>query len=210
MADVLTVLGVILAIIFTCAALMNYFPLKGNFERNLDAFVRTRIIPYFHRQRIVGEQFAVLVIARTRDSIQRTKFKPSNWWPWGQPLIDSNYSSFPPRSQISNYVVARPEDGNHAERLLLDNLNTVLTHSFPPPLVVFYTWTMPCTGCTMAIVKALGSTKNVVLVYTKDKKEIDDGENERNRSKLAKCGIQVVQVRYEKDLPQLDKDTQTR
>lgn len=209
MASFITVLALILVIIIIAVALLRHFRGSGNFEKDLLSFVQTRIIPDFQRQRLTGEQFAVLLVTSSTVSVTRTKFNPSNWWPWGQPLTDSSQSTYPPRSQISNYVVARPEDGNHAERLLLDNLNTVLTMYDPPPLVLFYSWTMPCTGCTMAIARALGNRKNVVLVYTADRKEINEGENDKNRNKLAKCGIQVIQAKYEQGLPQLDSDLQS-
>ena len=202
-----TTLCAIAAIVIIVAFLLYYLRSSGNFERDLVKFVQTRVIPYFHQQRLVGEQFAVLLVTSSTASIKWTRFKPSNWWPWGQPLTDSSQSTYPPRAQISNYVVARPEDGNHAERLLLDNLNTVLPMYDPPPRVILYTWTMPCTGCTMAIVRALGNKKNVALVYTMDKKEINDGENERNRNKLVKSGIQVIHAKYEPGLPAPDKDS---
>lgn len=201
--------GLAIATILIALAVFYYFKSSGNFEKDVVNFVQTKIIPSFHQQRLTGDQFAVLLVTSSTASVKWTKFKPSNWWPWGQPLTDSRHSTYPPRAQISNYVVARPEDGNHAERLLLDNLNTVLTIGSPPPLVIFYTWTMPCAGCTMAILRTLGNRKNVVLVYTTDKKEINDGENARNRSKLAESGIQVIQAKYDQGLPPLDNDLQS-
>ena len=209
MASIL-ILGLAIATILLIAlAVFYYFKSSGNFEKDVVNFVQTKIIPSFHQQRLTGDQFAVLLVTSSTASVKWTKFKPSNWWPWGQPFTDSSHSTYPPRAQISNYVVARPEDGNHAERLLLDNLNTVLTMGNPPPLVIFYTWTMPCAGCTMAILRALGNRKNIVLVYTTDKKEINDGENARNRSKLAESGIQVIQAKYDQGLPPLDNDLQS-
>ena len=210
MAAFLTLLGPIAAILFVIAAVFYYYyQSSGNFEKDLVQFVQMKIIPFFNQQRLAGDQFAVLIVTSSTVSVKRTRFKPSNWWPWGQPLTDSSQSTYPPRAQISNYVVARPEDGNHAERLLLDNLNTVLTQYDPPPLVLFYTWTMPCTGCTMAIVRALGNMKNVALVYTTDRKEINEGENKKNRNKLAECGIQVIKVEYDQGLPPLENDLQS-
>ena len=203
------VFGTFFIVAVIVAVLLYLLRSSGNYERDLVKFVQKKLIPSFHQQRLVGEQFAVLLVTSSTVSIKWTRFKPSNWWPWSKPLTDSSHSTYPPRAQMSNYVVARPEDGHHAERLLLDNLNTVLTVYDPPPRVIFYTWTMPCTGCTMAIVRALGNTKNVALVYTVDKKEANDGENERNRSKLAKSGIQVIQAKYEHGLPPPDKDLQT-
>ena len=206
MLSTITVLGLVVAIIIVAISLvlgLSHFRASGNSEKDLVAFVRTKIIPFFHQQRKIGDQFAVLLVTSSTTSIKRTKFKPSKGW-WGQPLTDSSHCTFPPRAQISNYVVARPDDGHHAERLLLDNLNTVLTLYDPPPLVLLYTWTMPCTGCTTAIVRALGNMKNVVLVYTANKKEINVDENARNRNKLVESGIQVLQAQYDEGLPPID------
>ena len=207
MLSMISLLGFIAAIVIIAISLfpsLNRFRASGkNSEKDIVKFVRTKIIPFFHQQRKSGEQFAVLLVTSSTTSIKYTKFKPSKGF-WGEPLTDSNQSTFPPRAQMSNYVVARPADGHHAERLLLDNLNTILTLDDPPPLVLFYTWTMPCTGCTLAIARALGNRKNVVLVYTANKKEINTDENAKNRNKLAESGIQVIQAEYEEGLPPLD------
>ena len=56
----------------------------------------------------------------------------------------------------------------------------------------------------MAIARALGNRKNVVLVYTANRKEINTDENAKNRNKLVESGIQVIQAQYEKGLPPLD------
>ena len=199
------VVGLLVAIITIAVAALLYHRAQpsGNFERDLVDFVQTKVIPYFHQQRQGGNQFAVLIVTSSIGSIKRTRFKPCNWWPWGQPKTDSSHSTYPPRAHISNYVVARPEDGHHAERLLLDNLNTVLTVHDPPPLVLLYSWTMPCIGCTTAIVRALGNMRNVVVAYTTDRKEINVDENVRNRKKLIESGIQVIQAKYSQGLPPL-------
>ena len=207
MLSMISLLGIIAAILVIAISLfpslLNRFRSSDNSEQDIVKFVRTKIIPSFHRQRQNGEQFAVLLVTRSTTSIRNTKFKPSKGF-WGEPLTDSNQSTFPPRARISNYVVARPADGHHAERLLLDNLNTVLTLDDPPPIILFYTWTMPCTGCTMAIARALGNRRNVILVYTANKKEINTDENAKNRNKLVESGIQVIQAEYEEGLPALD------
>lgn len=203
MLSTITFLVALAIIAISLLLTLYHFRSSGNSEKDIVKFVHTKIIPFFHQQRKSGDQFAVLLVTRSTTSIKNTKFKPSKGW-WGEPLTDSNQSTFPPRAQISNYVVARPADGHHAERLLLDNLNTVLTLDDPPPLVLFYTWTMPCTGCTMAIARALGNRKNVVLVYTANRKEINTDENAKNRNKLVESGIQVIQAQYEKGLPPLD------
>lgn len=202
----LSTIAFLLAIAIVAISLLlslYHFRSSGNSEKDIEKFVRTKIIPFFHQQRKSGDQFAVLLVTSSTTSVTNTKFKPSKGWR-GEPLTDSSQSTFPPRAQISNYVVARPADGHHAERLLLDNLNTVLTLDDPPPLVLFYTWTMPCTGCTMAIARALGNRKNVFLVYTANRKEINTDENAKNRKKLVDSGIQVIQVQYENGLPPLD------
>ena len=207
MLSTFTLLGLTVAVIIIAISLVlsfHFFQTTGNSEKDIVKFVRTKIIPLFHQQRKSGDQFAVILVTSSTSPLKRTKFKPSKGL-WGQPLTDSSHSTFPSRAQISNYVVARPEDGHHAERLLLDNLNTVLTLYDPPPLVLFYTWTMPCTGCTMAILRALGNMKNVVLVYTANRKEINVDENAKNRKKLAESGIQVIQAQYEQGLPPLEQ-----
>ena len=207
MVSMISLLGIIAAIVIIVISLfpslLNRFRGSGNSEKDIIKFVRTKIIPFFHQQRKSGEQFAVLLVTSSTTSIKNTKFKPSKGF-WGEPLTDSNQLTFPPRAKISNYVVARPADGHHAERLLLDNLNTVLTLDDPPPLVLFYTWTMPCTACTMAIARALGNRKNIVLVYTANKKEINPDENAKNKNKLVESGIQVIQAEYKEGLPSLD------
>ena len=185
-------------------AYVYYLCSSGNPEREIIEFVQERVIPYFHRQRQERDQFAVLIVNTSSSSIKRIKYKPSSWWPqsWGQPTTNSNTPTHPQEAQISNYVVARPDNGNHAERFLLNNLNTLMINA-RPHLILLYSWMMPCPRCTTAIERSLGNMVNVVVVYTVDWKEISYDENEGNRRRLREAGIRVIRAAYDTRLPQI-------
>lgn len=133
--------------------------------------------------------------------------------------MDNSVISFPKNDQhLVNYIVARvdrpdqdqsllnPVPSTHAEKTLLNRFNT-LKDGFPESenisTVLFYSWLMPCSGCTKYLIqKFKESNYDIVVVYNNDwTKAISDEVNEENRSLLRGAGINVYQVRYQAILP---------
>lgn len=76
-------------------------------------------------------------------------------------LVNSGQSSYPDNSNLVNYIVACPDNmGNHAELILLDRFNELwqnfVRSARQPSLILFFSWLMPCEGCTDAFITRLG------------------------------------------------------
>ena len=125
-------------------------------------------------------------------------------------LVNPSVPSFPDRdTHLGNYIVARPDHNVtqsrhvHAEKILLDRLLRLeaLKDEYDPTIVL-YSWMMPCTGCTNALIQSLRNHRsNVIIVYTIDWKGVDLDTNQQNRQRLCRAGIQVYQVDYNLRLP---------
>ena len=72
-------------------------------------------------------------------------------------LVNSIKSFHPDSSNLVNYIVARPDHMDHAEVVLLDRFNE-LQQKFGrrPSLILIFSWLMPCSECTEAIINRLG------------------------------------------------------
>ena len=131
-------------------------------------------------------------------------------------LVNNSVVSFPDSDYLVNYIVAHPDEYKnsylgtsvhiHAEKTLLnrfDTLNDEFSKSEMVSTVLFYSWLMPCSGCTQLLIKKFeNSAYDVAVVYNNDwTKVVKEEENEKNRKLLRGAGIEVYQVRYQFTLP---------
>ena len=211
MADVMGslrsfVIGLVyfLWVVYQCLQTVCQFIFGENERRGKKVpvtFIRT-IIDKFNGQRQVGDQFAVVVLSSETElrNIGRMRFRPCD--ASNNPLVDSHHT-LSPQHQYGNYIVARP-DKVHAEEIILSEFDSLLNaYSRNPTYIMLYSWMMPCSDCTSAIIALCNSHLNsqIIVVYTIDWKEISDEENETNRARLCAVGIIVQKVRYHPRLP---------
>ena len=170
------------------------------------------VIDKFNGQRQVGDQFAVVVLSSERvlKDIGRLKFWPCDYL--YNPLVNSQYIFYPPPHQYVNYIVARPERqfwcrSVHAEEIILSEICSLLwayrrAEGRNPTYILFYSWMMPCSNCTSAIITlSYNLNSKIVVVYTIDWKGISEEENDENRDWLYAAGIIVERVGYSPPLP---------
>ena len=128
----------------------------------------------------------------------------------GGQFVNKAVVSFPDCDvHLVNYIVARPEQTSfpslHAEKVLLNRFNVLKDRypkSLPVSTVLFYSWLMPCSGCTKTLIQKFSkSGYNVVVVYNSDWKAVEEDSNEENRNSLRRVGIEVYQIRYNRMLP---------
>lgn len=178
-------------------------------------FIEGVIIERFNDQRENNYQFAVVLLTpHELISIRKTKIQPLEHKELNQDrYTDSKLPFFPPGSELfSNYVVARPHEGKHAEEILLENF-AVLWMKFneyyakkvekncgEPRYIILYSWLMPCSTCVKAIIDSLShyNSARVIIAYTLD--WVLEQNNERNRAVLKSKGITVQKVPYNKVL----------
>ena len=178
---------------------------------NFRIFITGTIIPSFKEQRLTGNQFAVVVLLSENDlcNIFGTTFVPSND---GRPLLDKHYASMPHNAtQYGNYIAARPISSSwHSEEEIFGKYpsinspfsqlwNAYMKHNgSPPKCVLLYTWNLPCSRCTDVIIRSLNDSMyrctSVIVAHTMHwQRESEDGHR-RNKEKLVKENITVVQV----------------
>ena len=177
---------------------------------NFRIFITDIIIPSFKKQRLRGNQFAVVVLLSENDlrNILGTTFVPSND---GQPLLDNNYGSMPQKAtQYGNYIVARPISSScHSEEEIFENRNSpfsqlwsayVKHNGSPPKCVLLYSWNLPCSHCTDVIIRSLNDDTyrctSVIVAHTIFWRSESEDEHRKNTEKLKKENITVVQVPY--------------
>ena len=177
---------------------------------NFHSFITATIIPSFKQQRLTGNQFAVVVLLSEKDlyNICGTTFVPSNG---GQPLLNNSHPSMPHNAiNYGNYIVARPSSSSwHSEEEIFgySSINSpfsqlwtayVRRNDSTPKCVLLYTWNLPCSRCTDVIIRSLNdsmysSTSVIVAHTTYWQRESGEGHR-RNKEKLVKQNITVVQV----------------
>ena len=117
---------------------------------------------------------------------------------------------FPDRDEhLVNYVVARPDHSQHpavhAEKILLDRLTDLEGKCALFSTILVYSWLMPCSKCTTALIKELCTHVQVskVIVYNT---ELNYGEedNVNNRKRLRQAGIDVYKIPYKDTLPPIN------
>ena len=177
---------------------------------NFRIFITGIVIPSFKKQRLRGNQFAVVVLLSENDlrNIFGTTFVPSND---GRPLLDNNYASMPQNAtHYGNYIVARPSSSScHSEEEIFGKYSLNIPFSqlwsayvkhngSPPKCVLLYSWYLPCSRCTDVIIRTLNdsmySCTSVIVAHTTYwQRESEDGHR-KNTEKLKKENITVVQV----------------
>ena len=80
-------------------------------------FIRN-VIELFNGQRLEGDQFAVLIFTAEHklSRMGRIQFQAPQH---ATDYVNKNYSYFP-RGDLTNYLVARPDNGRHCEEIILD------------------------------------------------------------------------------------------
>ena len=157
-------------------------------------------------------QYGVLILVSQRDFARGNTNIQLSPTP-NQFTIDNRYTVQPSLQVAVNYLVARPDSRDkaqreHAEKKLLDNLlellRTFVPQNGPPGMIILYTRATPCTSCTDAIldmntiIGRFYPQTRFTVAYSENAKYRNSGmseaENERNRARLSKAGIKVQQA----------------
>jgi len=171
------------------------------------------IIDKFNGQRQVGDQFAVVVLSSERvlKDIGRMTFWPCDYL--YNPLVNCHHIFYPPRHQYENYIVGCPVRqfwyrSVHAEEIILSEIDSLLwayrrAEGRGPTYILLYSWMMPCSNCTSAIVTLNDClSSQIAVVYTIDWKGVaSEEEYDGNQDWLYAAGIIVERVRYSSLLP---------
>ena len=167
---------------------------------NFHNFITATVIPFFEKQRLIGYQFAVVVLLSEKDfnNICDMPFVPSYD---GQPLLDKYHPSMP--KNAINYIAVRPSsDGCHSEEEIFGKYSSayVRHNGSPPKCVLLYSWNLPCSRCTDVIIRSLNSNMyrctSVIVAHTIFWRSESEDEHRMNTEKLKKENITVVQVPY--------------
>ena len=186
----------------------------------LHNFVVQKIIPYFNDQRLTAYQFAVVVLLSESDfdNICQTNFTPSDIW--GRPILNKAFSVMPQDlKKYGNYVVARPSSNNcHSEEEIFGKYSVIDTPFYHlwsayverngayPKCILIYSWNLPCSRCTEAIIRSLGKKPyngvSVIVAHTIFwMRSESDSQHKMNQEKLISKNITVEQVQYPVHLP---------
>ena len=174
-----------------------------------DEFIINKIISVFHRQRQERDQFAVLIFTEESklNRMGKMQFQPCDTH--NIPLVNNNYPYFP-RSNLKNYLVARPDRGHHSEKILLDQeyqLWSAYTEDHPtgPKCIILYSWLLPCSKCTTEILhyysNILTPRPKMVVAYTVWWCEVNEAENQTNIKRMRQAEIVVKKIEYPHRLP---------
>ena len=130
--------------------------------------------------------------------------------------VNSSKCSHPEPPNLVNYVVACPDHfrHKHAEIILLERFDD-LWQSFvqlhTPSLILIFSWIMPCTDCTEAIIafSRRVAEYQVIVVFkcncTYNSQWNSREINENNRKKLSQQNnIEIYHVPYADNLPRND------
>ena len=183
-------------------------PLPKNFSK----FIIDTIVPFFNKQRLVANQFAVVVLLSEEDidNICGTRFVPSNG---RKPTLNKYHPSMPHNAiHYGNYIVARPNGSWHSEEEIFGKRSSIdspfsqlwtayvkRNHS-RPKCILLYSWNLPCSQCTDVIITSLNDdtyrcTSAIVAYSTYWQKELGEQYTE-NEEKLKNENITVEEVRY--------------
>ena len=179
-------------------------------------FITQKIIPYFNDQRIAAYQFAVVVLLSESDfdNICQTSFTPSD--NLGRPILNKAFSVMPQDlKKYGNYVVARPSINSHqchSEEAIFEKYSVIdspFSHLWSayverngayPKCILIYSWNLPCSRCTEAIIRSLGekpyNSVSVIVAHTQLWLGEFVSDWNKNREKLASKNITVQQIRY--------------
>lgn len=212
--NVMGLLLIIIIVAFAIAFAKILGPLWSRGREEVPITFVWNLIDKFNGQRQVGDQFAVLVLSSGRNNVGRMRFRPCDHS--NNPLVDSHHALYPLQDQYENYIAARPDRvlskfgyrSVHAEELILTEFDSLFSayrrvEGCDPTYIVLYSWMMPCSHCTSAIIVQSNNHLNsqIIVVYTIDWTEISEQENDNNRARLRAAGIKVQRVKYNRKLP---------
>lgn len=157
------------------------------------------LVDRFEGQRIKGYQFAVLFLSPEADVSDTGRVKI--WAKTGAEDTNSTYSTHPLDNYFGNFIVARPNGQQHAEKLLMGKFDKLWSKNQDCKTIVLYTWLLPCNSCADKIAKVLGSREEeVIVLYTSIVKDMQNEDYTCSKDKLRKAGIKVEQVNCNKKL----------
>ena len=176
-----------------------------------DKFIIEKVISVFHWQRQERDQFAVLIFTEESNlsKMEYTRFKPCD--PRARcntPLVNNNYPCFP-RGDLGNYLVARPDEGRHCEKIIFCQIHLLQkayrrVHPRGPRCIILYSWLLPCSGCTREILRYYSNISaprpKMVVAYTVLWREVADTENQRNIEQMQQAEIIVKKIAYPRRL----------
>ena len=177
-----------------------------------DKFIINKVISVFHRQRQERDQFAVLIFTEESElsRMRKTQFQPCDPRAWcNTPLVNNTYPYFP-RSNLGNYLVARPDEGRHCEKIFFRQihlLQNAYRGVYPrgPNCIILYSWLLPCSDCTSEILRyylnILPPRPKMVVAYTICWCEVIEAVNQRNIEQMEQAGIIVRNIKYPHRLP---------
>ena len=181
-------------------------------------FIIEKIIPYFYGQRNKNYQFAVVMLLSESDfeNICQSSFIPSDS---GKPILNSSFPVMPrDKEDYGNYIVARPFSSNYNSEEEIFGKNSVIDSPFShlwntyiersgayPKCILIYSWNLPCTRCTEAIIRSLGeepyNSVSVIVAHTYVWMSESPLDRNKNREKLKNKNITVQEVRYPNRIP---------
>ena len=169
-------------------------------------FIRN-VIDLFNGQRQEGDQFAVLIFTAEHklSRMGNIQFRAPQH---ATDYVNKNYSYFP-RGDLTNYLVARPDNGRHCEEIMLDQEYRLWNaykdhHSTGPRCIILYSWLLPCSDCTREIIAYHTHTRpavKLIVVFTAKWHYLDESENDNNITRMQEAGIDVHRVSYPYQLP---------
>ena len=111
-------------------------------------FKNQRMLPRF-KPGLAKKQFAVLFLSSTKDNLLNS-IKGGT---------DNSIEVFPPDNKLCNYVTARPHNGVHAEKLIMDKfeklVKAISDRKETVQYIFLYSWLFPCTKCASAIIATI-------------------------------------------------------
>ena len=168
-------------------------------------FIRN-VIDLFNGQRQEGDQFAVLIFTAEHklSRMGNIQFRAPQH---ATDYVNKNYSYFP-RGDLTNYLVARPDNGRHCEEIMLDQEYRLWNaykdhHSTGPGCIILYSWLLPCSDCTSEIIAYHTHTRpavKLIVVFTSACYQ-DESQNLNNITRMQEAGIKIHKVSYSRDLP---------
>ena len=177
-----------------------------------DKFIIKKVISVFHWQRQERDQFAVIIFTEENNlsKMKDTRFKPCDPRVWcNTPLVNNNFPYFP-CGDLGNYLVARPDEGRHCEKIIFHQIHLLQNayrrvHPGGPRCIILYSWLLPCSGCTREILDYYSNISaprpKMVVAYTVWWCEVADAENQRNIEQMQQAGIIVKKIKYPHRLP---------
>ena len=158
------------------------------------------VVKVFETQRQQNYQFAVLFLSSETNITRRVQYRTKSGIVDSSNATNRSSPTFPLDRDVCNYITARPDGRDHAEKLIMDKFHLLLRDRSCRSIVL-YTWLLPCKGCTRRIRETLGpyaKDYNITVVYTYSLKGEDDPKEIEEELRLS--GITLKQEAYDEDL----------